>query len=400
MSNLVSLLSRLVSLPLILPTLLTLLDVAMEYFFGRSQNKLAVEDFDGAFHDAVNSGFNNMPFLNHWPWIMKTMRGIAAIAPRWLLAKFAQGKMTSFIAAQKQIAIQVREALAKKTPLGEDNPKATMYDTLLSSKLPAEEKTFTRLVQEGGLMVGAATVSTAWAITSTLYCLIANPEALKNLKIELQEAYPEGAHQISDLATLEHLAYLQAAIQEGLRVSIGASHRSPRVAYEPLTFADKKNGKVYSIPAGTPMSMSHVLLFRDESIFPDHTAFKPERWIENPSLDKYQFAFSKGTRQCPGINLAMCEIELIVAHLFRRYGSAGFSMPGDIGKIELFETDWSDLECIGDGGVPLVKPGSKGVRVKVIPTDEHEITNIDTVQTAELLKLAENSSTETLVEKW
>lgn len=370
----------------------------MEYFFGRSQNKLAVDDFDGAFHDAVNSGFNNMPFLNHWPWIMSTMRGIAAIAPRWLLARFAQGKMTSFIAAQKQIAIQVREALAKKTPLGEDNPKATMYDTLLSSKLPDEEKTFTRLVQEGGLMVGAATVSTAWAITSTLYCLIAHPEALEKLKKELIEAYPEGAHQIGDLATLEHLPYLQAAIQEGLRISIGASHRSPRVAYEPLLFVDKKTGKSHNIPAGTPMSMSHVLLFRDESIFPDHAAFKPERWIENPGLDKYQFAFSKGTRQCPGINLAMCEIELIVAHLFRRYGSAGCSMTGDIGKIELFETDWTDLECIGDGGVPLVKPDSKGVRIKIIPAEEQDTEKVDTIETQHILGLGENSSSETLVD--
>lgn len=329
------------------------------------------------------------------------MRGIAAMAPRWLLAKFAQGKMTSFIAAQKQIAIQVREALAKKTPLGEDNPKATMYDTLLSSKLPAEEKTFTRLVQEGGLMVGAATVSTAWAITSTLFCLVAHPEALRKLKEELAQAYPEGAQQISDLSTLEHLPYLQAVIQEGLRVSIGATHRSPRIAYEPLLFTDNKIGKSYTLPAGTPMSMSHVLLFRDESIFPDHKAFRPERWIENPGLEKYQFAFSKGTRQCPGINLAMCELELMIAHLFRRYGSAGYSGQDDIGKLELSNTDWSDLECIGDGGVPLVKPGSKGVRFLMVPAGEDHLVAKKVAEGADeslVLKPTKNASEETLVE--
>ena len=340
----------------------------MQYFFGKSQHKLDAPDFDYKFHDAIQSGFNNMLWMNHFPWVMDSMTTLASHTPSWVLQKyFASGQMTTFIAAQRQITIQVRESLAKAAPAKEEAANHTMFDQILSSRLPPEEKSFTRLVQEGGLMVGAATVSTAWSLTVTSYCLVAHPEALKKVKDELASAFPGGADTIHDLVTLEHLPYFTAVIQESLRIGIGASHRSPRISPDKvLPYTDPSTGKQWIIPAGTPVCMSHALLFRDPSIFPDPTSFRPERWIENPGLEKYQFAFSKGTRACIGINLAMTELYLMVAHIFARYGSAGYSAPGDIGRLELFETDSTDIECVGDGGVALVKEESKGVRFRVI----------------------------------
>ncbi len=115
------------------------------------------------------------------------------------------------------------------------------------------------------------------------------------------------------------------------------------------------------------MSMSHPLLLRDPLIFPDPKTFRPERWLENDrALEKYQVAFSKGSRGCPAINLAMVEMVLPIAHLFARYGSKECRAEGDVGILELWETGDQDVECVWDGGIAMAEKGSVGVRVRVV----------------------------------
>jgi cytochrome P450 len=46
---------------------------------------------------------------------------------------------------------------------------------------------------------------------------------------------------------------------------------------------------------------SLYLLHTDPSVFPDPLKFHPQRWIDNPKLSKYQFAFSKGSMSCLGM---------------------------------------------------------------------------------------------------
>jgi cytochrome P450 len=103
--------------------------------------------------------------------------------------------------------------------------------------------------------------------------------------------------------------------------------------------------------------MSAGLLHRNASIFPSPQEFRPERWINNPSLSRYLFSFSKGSRQCVGINLAYSELFVCLNTIFSRYGSDGPA------KIVLFETDISDIELQHDLFVPYPKLDSRGIRV-------------------------------------
>jgi hypothetical protein len=135
---------------------------------------------------------------------------------------------------------------------------------------------------------------------------------------------------------------------------------------EAIVLKSSTHGSEYSIPPGTPISMTIMLLHHDERIFPSSKAFRPERWLENPRLDKYLYSFGKGTRQCVGINLAYAELTLILARIFRRYGSGGVRHAGDVGVLELWETDERDVQCVADMFVPKMWKGSKGVRVKVV----------------------------------
>jgi cytochrome P450 len=45
-------------------------------------------------------------------------------------------------------------------------------------------------------------------------------------------------------------------------------------------------------------------MHHNETVFPDSHRFKPERWLdpaERKRLEKYMVAFSKGSRQCIGM---------------------------------------------------------------------------------------------------
>lgn len=189
---------------------------------------------------------------------------------------------------------------------------------LVNSDLPDSEKAPFRLRQEARIMVTAGTDTTgkligqsnpsinydeflqtlATTLSYIIYHLLSNPPALERLGNELVAALPN-ADTLPTGAQVEHLPYLTAVIREGLRLHPGTTFRQVRVApNEDLYF--KTQSKDWVIPRGTPMSMSARLTQRHPNLFPDPNAFKPERWLKNPRLDKYLLTFSRGTRQCLG----------------------------------------------------------------------------------------------------
>jgi hypothetical protein len=88
-------------------------------------------------------------------------------------------------------------------------------------------------------------------------------------------------------------------------------------------------------------------------------------WDKSGHLDRYLCSFSKGSRNCLGINLAWAELYIGIGTLLRRLGKLEVRGSSDLGCMELFETDVGDVE-VADGLFPLVKAGSKGVRVKLL----------------------------------
>lgn len=270
--------------------------------------------------------------------------------------------------------MQVRSVLDEPNPASKT---PTVFHKILDSKIPEHEKSFNRLASDAGSLVGAATITTSWSLTHAVFHLLNNPSCLKKLKAELADALPTGLDDRSEtiLPKLEQLPYFTAVIHEALRLSVGVSTRLSRVApYEVLTVKDparSDNGE-WKIPPSTPVSMSQQLILYDERIFPSASTFRPERWIEDPGLIRYQVAFSKGSRACLGKHLALAELYLLLGRLFWSYGSPEVRMPGDLGYLELYETDKSDIECAVDAFLPLPKVGSKGVRCRVLNWENRE----------------------------
>ena len=251
------------------------------------------------------------------------------------------------------------------------------HEILQNESLPDSEKSVLRLKHEALIVVAAGTVTTSWTLCAAVFNLLRLPKVLSKLKLELASAFPD--NETTDtipLAQLESLPYLTAVIQEALRLSYGVASRLQRISPDkPLAYTDKSN-HVWVIPPGTPVSMTSVHIHHNEDIFPDSYAFRPERWSGEGSgveLARHMVSFSKGTRQCLGINLAYAELYLCISAIFRRYGSAnvpgldqeGVRHKGDLGVLELEDANEREVRIAADGFVPLRDPTAKGIRVYV-----------------------------------
>jgi cytochrome P450 len=179
----------------------------------------------------------------------------------------------------------------------------TIFYKMLNSELPSEEKSTARLCNNRQVAVIAGTLTTAWALSVAVFYLLSQPDTLKCLKDELRTGILQLLQQVP-LSVLEQLPYLTACIQESLRLSYSVSCRLQRICPDKVLIFN--NGKVdWPIPPGTPVSMTSILVYHDAKIFPDLYSFLPERWLENPRLDKYLVSFSKGSRQCVVLTLCM-----------------------------------------------------------------------------------------------
>ena len=221
----------------------------------------------------------------------------------------------------------------------------TIFHELLSSKtLPSQEKTPTRLAQEGQILVQGGTLTTSWAISLATFHLLNRPSTLRKLRDELFEAIPD-PNEVVPVARLENLPYLRGVVKEALRLGIGTSSRLARVAPdETLVYHDRDNDKKWQLPPGSVVGMSPYKTVIDESIFYDARGFHPERWVEDGEhLEKYLQVFCAGTRVCLGMALAHAELYLMIAKMFRRWGSNGVvygsdegdHRPGDVGYLSI-----------------------------------------------------------------
>lgn len=100
-------------------------------------------------------------------------------------------------------------------------------------------------------------------------CHIQTPHNLKKPTAELRQAIPNPA-VATPLRELEQLPYLSAVISESLRRDHGVSHRLQHMALDrALQFND------WTIPSGTPVSMTSVLMHETRRSFRTRT---PSIW--------------------------------------------------------------------------------------------------------------------------
>ena len=195
--------------------------------------------------------------------------------------------------------------------------------------------------------------------------MLADRELLARLKAELHQAIPE-PNQLPIGERLDRLKLLNAIVQEALRLHPGASHRQDRVAPDEDLMYENQTGQRSIIPAGIAVGMTAPLINRHPGLYENPDDFRPDRYIENPMLSKHLFSFSKGTRQCIGMNLAYQELQTFTAGIFRRYDIYGGTEAKQDGPtLELYQTARSDITMHADYITPAQRGGSQGLQVVV-----------------------------------
>ncbi|KAK0493477.1 cytochrome P450 monooxygenase [Armillaria luteobubalina] len=163
------------------------------------------------------------------------------------------------------------------------------------------------------LLVGGSD-TTSISSSAIIYYLARAPDAQAKLHKELDAVLD------SDVATAEqvkNLTYLQACINEGLRLHCTVGIGLPRVV--------TKNGIMISgkyFPGGTVVSSPCYTIHRDPSVWGnDPEEYRPERWFEcdSASVAKAFTPFSVGPRACIGRNLAILELQIIIASILKRF---------------------------------------------------------------------------------
>ncbi|KAK7754816.1 hypothetical protein SLS62_003130 [Diatrype stigma] len=339
-------------------------DVVSIYSFARCDHKLESLDFDPTSREAALAGISSIHFMKHVPWVNDVMKALPEAFVEWLLPMLA-----SFLALKRTTREQVKKIMAGENREWQEKDHPTIFHAILDSKLPSREKTVDRLSEDAQVVVMAGTLTTTATLELITFWLLRQQGTLLRLRKELLSVMPS----VDDvggvpLATLENLPYLTAVIKEGLRLSYGLSARSQRIDPDsPIHFTDKRTGKEWVIPPKTSVSITSVQIHHDEDIFPRSRDFIAERWLgdEGKRLERYLTSFGKGSRNCVGVNLAYGELYLVLAHMWRCWGSRDARLGDDAGVLSLFETGLHDVELEADHFIPTPRKGSQGIRVKV-----------------------------------
>ncbi|XP_058757789.1 cytochrome P450 CYP736A12-like [Vicia villosa] len=183
-------------------------------------------------------------------------------------------------------------------------------------------------------MIAGAFETSATVVEWALSELMRHPRVMKNLQQELDNVV--GVNKMVEEKDLSKLSYLDIVIMETLRL-YPAGPLVPRVSTEDAVvdgyFLEKKSRIIVNLWA----------IGRDSKIWSDNAEeFYPERFVDK-NLDyrgnDFQFIpFGFGRRGCPGINLGLTTVKLVVAQLVHCFSwELPSSMtPNDLDMTEKF----------------------------------------------------------------
>ncbi|KAJ7152192.1 cytochrome P450 [Mycena crocata] len=233
------------------------------------------------------------PLMRRFPWYSRGLQDVKHLAG------------IAIVAVAKRLGTPTdRVDLLSKLQAGKDDNG----DPMGRAELTAEALTL--------LIAGSDTTSNSTC--AIIYHLARNPEVQAKLQAELDEQLGTEDEMVANGEQVKHLPYLDACINEALRIHSTSALGLPRIVPEGgLVINDR------TFPAGTVLSVPSYTIHRDPGVWGhDVEAFRPERWFEEDKKDAIQRTFnpfSVGPRACVGRNLASLELQIIVASIVRRF---------------------------------------------------------------------------------
>ncbi|PIA39698.1 hypothetical protein AQUCO_02600266v1 [Aquilegia coerulea] len=184
-------------------------------------------------------------------------------------------------------------------------------------------------------MLAAAMDTSSTAIEWVIAELLKNPRVMKLVQEELENVV--GLERMVEETDLIKLSYLKLVIMESMRIHPVAPLLIPHESTEDITI----NG--YFIPKKCRVLINTWAIGRDPNVWSSNAEeFYPERFI-GTTIDiqghEFQFLpFGSGRRKCPGLQLGMIVVQIVVAqlvHCFNLELPEGMS-PNDLDMSEKF----------------------------------------------------------------
>ncbi|KAI1114134.1 benzoate 4-monooxygenase cytochrome P450 [Nemania sp. NC0429] len=176
---------------------------------------------------------------------------------------------------------------------------------------------------EASLLIIAGSDTTTATLASIFWYLVRAPRCYQKLVDELQRTF-ETAEDVVYSPKLMGCTYLRACIDEGMRLVPPGPCEPPR---EVLVGGLHIMGEYY--PKGTIVGTAPWCDSRNEEVYGDPGAFRPERWIVDEAAGVTQemvseiranfHPFLTGPGACAGKNIAIAEILLVVAKTLLRF---------------------------------------------------------------------------------
>ncbi|KAJ4356937.1 hypothetical protein N0V95_002951 [Ascochyta clinopodiicola] len=279
-------------------------DIGSDLSFGQSFDSLQ----SGHTHPWVEiatsfgKGLALIASINQYPPIERLLR---YIIPKKVIQNMQDHAMMSSAMAQKRLAMNTNRP---------DFVTPTKKYVEAKGGLEGKEWDINLMI-----FVFASSETIASALTAIFRELVQHPGTLHRLTYELRSNFQSEADLTIESTT--HLPYLNAVINEGLRLDPPVVNAPPRVV---PPGGDTVCGRY--VPAGTYVAYNQFAANRQKYNFHLPNTFLPERFLlDKPSHsnDKDDMAsfqpFSIGRHQCIGMKLAYAEMRIIVARILWRF---------------------------------------------------------------------------------
>ena len=245
-------------------------------------------------------------------------RRLFALIPTWRFIRTPADRRLD--RALEQIHTWLRGLVEKARNLHTVDPsRAESPSNFLEAMLAARDDAghpFSDEVIMGNLMTMllAGEDTTAYTLAWAVHHLCDDAAAVDGLTRELDAGL--GASAVpEDFETAHRLAFAGAVANESMRLRPVA----------PMLFAeanlDTAVGDVH-VPKGGVVAVLMRPPVRDEENFAAPDAFRPQRWLEGaegPHEPSAHIPFGTGPRLCPGRTLALLEMKVVLATLYRNF---------------------------------------------------------------------------------
>ncbi|XWS29471.1 hypothetical protein CRYUN_Cryun24cG0032100 [Craigia yunnanensis] len=187
------------------------------------------------------------------------------------------------------------------------------------------------------IMVAAMDTSAA-VIEWTISELIKHPRVMINVQKELENVV--GMQRMVEESDLEKLEYLNMVVKESFRLHPVVPLLIPHASREDCTV----NG--FHIPKNSRIIINIWANGRDENVWTDAENFFPERFVGSDidlrGRDFQLIPFGSGRRGCPGMQLGLTVVRLVVAQLVHCFD---WELPDDMLATDLDMTEDFGIVC-------------------------------------------------------